>query len=104
MRRSGGKLGTHRDLRQSSVRLTVPVAGLVFVVSGCAARCAVMTVVPEIDGRFVEDGLLQGCMRPTQPGEGRNGLGEDYDQRQDVRGRYPQWPGIEEKELMGWPS
>jgi hypothetical protein len=63
-----------------------------------------MTVVPEIDGRFVEDGLLQGYMRPTQPGERRNGLGEDYDQRQDLRRRYPQRLGIEGKKLMGWPS
>ncbi len=100
MRRGGGELRTHSDLRQSGVRLAVPVAGLLFVVPGCA----VMMVVPEIDGRFVEDGLLQGRMRPTQPGEGRNGLGEDYDQRKDVRGRCPQWPGIDEKQLMGWPS
>ena len=55
MGRGRDELGPGRDLRrQSGVRLTVSVAGLVFVVSGCA----MMTVVPEIDGRFVEDGLL----------------------------------------------
>jgi hypothetical protein len=63
-----------------------------------------MVVFPILDGRFVEGGLLQGGMHPIQPGQGRNGLGEYHHQRQDVRGRRPQRPGIEEKDLMGWPS
>jgi hypothetical protein len=105
MGRGRDELGPGRDLRrQSGVRLTLPVAGLMFVVPGYTAGCAVMMVFPILDGRFVEDGLLQGGMHPIQPGEGRNGLGEDYDQRQDVRGRRPQRPGIGEQDLMGWPS
>jgi hypothetical protein len=54
MRSGRGKLGARDDLQHSGVRLTVPVRGLVFVVP----KCAVMMVVPELDGRFVGDGLL----------------------------------------------
>jgi hypothetical protein len=61
MRRSRGKLRPGRNLREPGVRLGVPVPGLVFVVPGCA----VMTVVPVLDGRFVEGGLLWGRMRST---------------------------------------
>ena len=100
MRRGRGELGPGRDLRKSGVRLTVSSRGFVLVVPGCA----VMVVFPILDGRFVEGGLLQGGMHPIQPGQGRNGLGEYHHQRQDVRGRRPQWPGIGKKDLMGWPS
>jgi hypothetical protein len=54
MRRSRGKLRPGRDLREPGVRLAIPAPGLVFVVPGCA----VMTVVPVLDSRFVEGGLL----------------------------------------------
>jgi hypothetical protein len=58
MGRGRGELGPGRDLRKSGVRLTVPVAGLVLVVPGYTARCAVMMVFPILDGRFVEGCLL----------------------------------------------
>lgn len=90
MRRGGGELRPGHILREPGALLIVPLPRAVFVVPGWP----VMMVVPVLNGRFVEDGLLEGRVRATQPGEGRNGLGEDHDQRQDVRGRRPQRPGI----------
>jgi hypothetical protein len=73
---------------------------LVLVVSG---RTAVMVVFPVLDGRLVEGGLLQGDVGAIQPSERRNGLGEDHDQRQDMRGHGTDRSGIEET-LMERPS
>jgi hypothetical protein len=55
----------------------IPLSGLVFVL----AQRAVMVVVPVLDGRLVDGGLLQGCVRPTEPSQRRDGLGDDHKQR-----------------------
>jgi hypothetical protein len=68
------------------IRFVVWVLGLVVVV----LQCAVMVVIPVLDGRLVEGGLLQGGVGVTQPSEGRNWLGDDHDQRQDMRGHGPE--------------
>ena len=59
------------------IRLVVCVLGLVVVVH----QCAVMVVIPVLDGRLVEGSLLQGGVGATQPSERRNWLGNDHDQR-----------------------
>jgi hypothetical protein len=82
------------------VRLVVFVLGLVVVV----LQCAVMVVISVLDGRLVEGGLLQGGVGATQPSERRNGLGEDHEQRQDMRGHGTDRSGIEEEALMERPS
>jgi hypothetical protein len=44
-------------------------------------QCAVMVVIPVLDGRLVEGSLLQGGVGAAQPSERRNWLGNDHDQR-----------------------
>jgi hypothetical protein len=63
-----------------------------------------MVVFPVFDGRLVQGGLLQGGVGATQPSERRNGLGDDQDQRQEMRGHGPDRSGIEEEALMERPS
>jgi hypothetical protein len=82
------------------IRLVVCVVGLGLVV----LQYAVMMVIPVLDGRLVEGSLLQGGVGPTQPSERRNWLGDDQDQRQNMRGHSPERSGIEEEALMGRPS
>jgi hypothetical protein len=98
----GGELRRERGSREADVRLaaTALTSRSVFVVPG---RTAVMVVFPVFDGRLVEGGLLQGDVGPTQPSERRNWLGDDQDQRQDMRGHGPERPGIKEA-LMERPS
>jgi hypothetical protein len=60
--------------------------------------------VPVLDGRLVEGGLLRGGVRPTEPRQGRDGLRDDHEQRQDARGHRPQPSGIEERADMEGPS
>ena len=67
-----------RNPGEPGIRLAV-VGGPVFVVLGAA----VMVMMPAFDCRFVGGGLLQGRVRPAQPVERRDGLGEDHEQRQD---------------------
>lgn len=57
---------------------------------------AVVVVVSLLDGSSVDCGLLQGGVRPTEPRQRRDGLGDDYEQRQHMRGHSPQWSEIEE--------
>lgn len=59
MRRGSGELRPGLDLRELSIRLAAPV--VVYVVPGCA----MMVVVPVLDGSFVEGGLLWSSMRST---------------------------------------
>jgi hypothetical protein len=95
----GGELRPEYGSGEVDIRLVVCVLGLVVVV----LQCAVMGIVPLLDGRLVEGGLLQGGVGATQPSERRNGLGEDHDQRQDMRGHGTDRSGIEEA-LMERPS
>jgi hypothetical protein len=82
------------------IRLVVSVLELVLVV----LQCAVMVIVPVGDGRLVEGGLIQGGVHPTEPSQRRNGLRDDHDQRQDMRGYCPDRSGIEEGVHMERPS
>lgn len=59
MRRGSGELRPGLDLRELSIRLAVP--WVVYVVPGCA----MMIVVPMLDGSLVEGGLLWSRMRST---------------------------------------
>ena len=67
-------------------------------------QCAVMVIVPVGDGRFMKGGLLQGGVHPTEPGQRRNGLRDDNEQRQHVRGHSPQRSGIGQGVHMERPS
>ena len=69
----GGELRPEYGSGEVYLCLVVSVLGLVFVV----LQCAVMVVVPVRDGRFMKGGLLQGGVCPTEPGQRRNGLGDD---------------------------
>jgi hypothetical protein len=95
----GGEPRPEYGSGEVDIRLVVCVLGLVVVV----LQCAVMVVIPVLDGRLVEGGLLQGGVGATQPSKGRNWLGDDHDQRQDIRGHGPERPGIEEA-LMERPN
>jgi hypothetical protein len=53
------------------------VHGLMLVVG----QCAVMVVVPMLDGRFMKGCLLQGGVHPPEPSQRRNGLRDDNQQR-----------------------
>ena len=98
---SGGEPRTEYGSGEVDIRRVVCVHGLVLVV----LQCAVMVVIPLLDGRFMKGSLLQGGVGATQPSERRNGLGDDHDQRQDdMRGHGPERSGIEEEVLMERPS
>ena len=73
----GGEIRTEYGSGEVDIRLVVSVLGLVLVV----LQCSVMVVVPILDGRLVEGGLLQGGMHPTEPSQRRDGLRDDNDQR-----------------------
>jgi hypothetical protein len=73
----------------------------VFVLAG---HTAVMVVIPVLDGRLMEGGLLQGSVHPIDPSQRRNGLRDDKAQRQDMRSHGPERSGIEEEALMERPS
>jgi hypothetical protein len=78
----------------------IPLSGLVFVL----AQRVVMVVVPMLESRLVDDGLLQGSVRPTEPSQRRDGLGKYYEQSQHVCGHSPQWAGIVVDVDMEGPS
>ena len=59
------------------IRFVVFVHGLVLVV----LQCAVMVVVPVLDGRLMKGGLIQGGVHPPEPSQRRNGLRDDNQQR-----------------------
>ena len=82
------------DVRRNSL------SGLVVVL----AQRPVMVVVSVLDGRLVDGGLLQGGVRPTEPSQGRDGLGKDHEQRQHVSSQGPRLSGIEEEAFMERPS
>ena len=96
----GGEPWPEYGSREVDIRLVVFVLGLVVVV----LQCAVMVVIPVLDGRLVEGGLLQCGVGAIQPGERRNWLGNDHDKRQDMRGHGTDQSGIEEEALMERPS
>ena len=73
----GGELRPEYGSGEVNIRLAVTVLGLVLVV----LYCSVMVVVPMLDGRFVEGGLLQGGVHPTEPSHRRDGLRDDNEQR-----------------------
>jgi hypothetical protein len=98
--RRGGEVLPERGPRDVGVRLAVSARGLVREVS----RLAVVVGVPGLDGRFVEGGLLRGGVRPTEPRKGRDGLRDDHEQRQGVRGGCTQPSGTEERADMEWTS
>ena len=93
----GDELRTEYGSREVDIRLVVSVHGLVLVV----LQCAVMVVVPVGDGRLMKGGMLQGGVCPPEPSQRRNGLRDDHDQRQDMRGYGPDRSGIEEGVHMG---
>jgi hypothetical protein len=68
-----GELRPEYGSGEVDIRLVVCVLGLVVVV----LQCAVMVIVPLLDGRLVEGGLLQGGVCPTEPSQRRNGLRDD---------------------------
>jgi hypothetical protein len=88
----GGELQPECGSGEVDIRLIVCVLGLVLMV----LQCAVMVVIPVLDGRFMKGSLLQGGVCATQPSERRNWLGDDHDQRQDMRRLGPERSGIEE--------
>ena len=57
----------------------VDIPGVVSVL--VVFQCAVMVIVPVGDGRLVEGRLLQGGVHPFEPGQRRNGLRDDKEQR-----------------------
>ena len=64
---------------------------------GESAFVAVVVVgVPVCEGLLVECDLLKGCVRTGEPGEGSEGLGEYYRERQGANRYGPQTPDIEE--------
>jgi hypothetical protein len=69
----GGEPRPEYGSGEVDIRLVVCVLGLVLVV----LQCAVMGIVPLLDGRLVEGGLLQGGVCPTEPSQRRNGLRDD---------------------------
>jgi hypothetical protein len=73
----GGGLRSEYGSGEVDIRLVVSVLGLVLVV----LQFAVMVVVSVGDGRLMKGGLLQGGVHPTEPGQRRNGLRDDNDQR-----------------------
>ncbi len=87
-------------LRDPGLCLASTTTRSVFVV----LKCAVMVVVPVLGCHFVEGGLLDGGVRSSQPGECRDGLGEDHDQHQGIRRHNPQRSAIEEQTLVRRPS
>ena len=94
----GGELRPEYGSGEVDIRLVVCVLGLVVL------QCAVMVVIPLLDGHLVEGCLLQGGVGATQPSERRDRLGDDQDQRQNMRGHGPERSGIEEEALMERPS
>jgi hypothetical protein len=98
--RRGGEVLPERGLRDVGVRLVVSARGLVRVVP----RLAVVVGVPGLDGLFVEGGLLRGGVSPAEPRKGRNGLRDNHEQRQGVRGSCTQPSGTEERADMEGPS
>jgi hypothetical protein len=87
-------------LREPGLCLASTVTRSVFVV----LKCAVMVEVPVFGCHFVEGGLLDGGMRSSQPGECRDGLGEEHDQHQGIRRHNPQQSAIEEQTLVRRPG
>jgi hypothetical protein len=74
--RRGGVLRAVCGSKEVDIGL-IPLSGLVFVL----AQSTVMVVVSMLDGCLVDGGLLQGSVRPTEPSQRRDGLGEYYEQR-----------------------
>jgi hypothetical protein len=68
-----GELRPEYGSGEVDICVVVCVLGLVVVV----LQCAVMVIVPLLDGRLVEGGLLQGGVCPTEPSQRRNGLRDD---------------------------
>jgi hypothetical protein len=61
----------------------VDIRGVVFVLGLVVVmlQCAVMVVVPMLDGRLMKGCLIQGGVHPTEPSQRRNGLRDDNQQR-----------------------
>jgi hypothetical protein len=59
MGRGRGKDRLERDPRELGIRFTSTTIRLLFMLS----ECAVMVVMPILEGLFVEDGLLDSGMR-----------------------------------------
>ena len=95
----GGELRPEYGSGEVDIRLVVCVLGLVVVV----LQCAVMVVIPVLDGRLVEGGLLQGGVHPIEPSQSRNRLRDDKAQRKDMREHGTDRSSIEEAP-MEWPS
>ena len=72
----GNELRPENGSGELDIRGIVSVLGLVLVV----LQRAVMVIVPMLDGRLMEGGLLQGSVHPTEPSQSRNGLGENKEQ------------------------
>lgn len=81
---------------EADIRGVVPVL-VVF-------QCAVMVIVPVGDGRLVEGRLLQGGVHTSEPGQRRNGLRDDNEQRQHVCGHDSQRSGIGQEVRMERPG
>ena len=100
MRRGRGIDRPKHGLREQGLCLANPATRSVFVV----LKCAVMVVVSVLGCQFVEGGLLDGGVCSSQPGECRDGLGEDHDQPQGIRRHNPQRSVIEEQTLVRRPN
>ena len=82
MKRAGvwcrrGELRPEYGSGEVDIRGVVFVLGLVVVM----LQCAVMVVVPMLDGRLMKGCLIQGGVHPTEPSHRRNGLRDDNEQR-----------------------
>ena len=100
MGRRGDELWAVRGSRKVGGRLVFSLRRLVRAVP----RRAVVVGVPGLDSRLVEGVLLRGGVRPAEPGQGPDGLGDDHEQRQDARGHSPELSGTEERSGLEAPS
>lgn len=92
----GSELGPECRWREVGIRLGVTPRVFMRVVP----RLSVVVGIPVLHGRFVEGGLLRGGVRPTEPRKRRDGLRDDHEQRQAVRGGCTQLSGTEEQADM----